>query len=616
MSGEQLSKSNSDELRLNSDEVERKKYHLSIIRAAVAELGSVRHHKLILESFLMSAQGGTGALGGFAAITGKLPKNDLTDNGHALMGTTKNESPIVTANSRDFHIKSSRAPEDAYIITRGVENITSEQIELLIKEACEYISNQEQPVPFFITQGSALIKNRPLPLADRFVLILVCPIEDQRLVFLGLLPAMHGRDYDSEDRQLLTSLSSLFQISLNCALFSTRVELLNSELQKRNIELDRQVFYLNALRELTMEASEAVDVNMVLTVFLPTLLGRFSRHQGLVAIHDRATETIWLRSMGLDQTMSNGDRRSFVDRLLFLCLAGVKNKHIQPLQVEPVIEFEPILSMLDGFVPESAFLFLIKEQMYGALLLGSPLEERKFSEQERELLFAFVSQSVLHIKSADSFGTIVALNDNLAQQNQALRRTIDELTRAERRISVLEAAAIRITKIVNRNAERLMQVRLLDFVLLVGISLVLGAIFNLQNPRGIPLMPLPRPDIVKSISSQEAQKLLSSENALLIDARPRELYELGHATNAISVPSSLFDATYAMRFSTEDPERVIIIYGRSFSRLYDEAVARDFFNQDHEKIFLIKDDLELIFKLKADITRSSSETTGLIEGEK
>ncbi|MBF0257635.1 MAG: glycosyltransferase [Desulfamplus sp.] len=27
------------------------------------------------------------------------------DNGHALMGTTKNETPIITANSRDFHIK-------------------------------------------------------------------------------------------------------------------------------------------------------------------------------------------------------------------------------------------------------------------------------------------------------------------------------------------------------------------------------------------------------------------------------------------------------------------------------------------------------------------------------
>ncbi|MBF0469687.1 MAG: rhodanese-like domain-containing protein, partial [Desulfamplus sp.] len=292
-----------------------------------------------------------------------------------------------------------------------------------------------------------------------------------------------------------------------------------------------------------------------------------------------------------------------------------------PLQVEPVIEMEPLLSIIDGFVPESAFLFLIKEQMYGALLIGSPLEDRKFSGQDRELLFAFVSQSVLHLKNADSFETIVDLNKNLEERNQALVRTIDELTRAERRISTLEAAAIRIAKMVNRNAERLMQVRLLDFVLLVGISLVIGIIFNLQNPHGIPFMPLPRPDSVKSISLQEAQKMLSDENGILIDARPREFYELGHATGAINVPPSLFDATYAMRFDSEDPERVIIIYGRSFSRLYDEAVAREFFNLDHERIFLIEEDKpELVYSLKASIKaktdNSSSRATGHVKGDK
>ncbi|MBF0233184.1 MAG: 1-deoxy-D-xylulose-5-phosphate synthase [Desulfamplus sp.] len=36
-------------------------------------------------------------------------KSLILNNGHALMGTTKNESPINTANSRDFHINSSQA---------------------------------------------------------------------------------------------------------------------------------------------------------------------------------------------------------------------------------------------------------------------------------------------------------------------------------------------------------------------------------------------------------------------------------------------------------------------------------------------------------------------------
>ncbi|MBF0467274.1 MAG: hypothetical protein HQK61_00060 [Desulfamplus sp.] len=36
----------------------------------------------------------------------------LTDNVHALMGTTKNESLVITTVSGDFHIKFKEATED------------------------------------------------------------------------------------------------------------------------------------------------------------------------------------------------------------------------------------------------------------------------------------------------------------------------------------------------------------------------------------------------------------------------------------------------------------------------------------------------------------------------
>lgn len=560
-----------------ADDFERKKYHLDIIREAAAELGGVRHPGVILESFLMSAQGGVGALGGFAALT-------------------------------------DRTSEAGHLIVRDVDNITSEQIRGLIKEASDYICTQKEQLPFFI------IEKNSFSLPHDCKLILVCPIEDDRFAFLGLASAMHGQNYTADDSQLIMSLASIFQISLNFALFSTRIELLNSKLQKQNSELDRQVFHLNGLKELSVAAGESVDVGQFLAEFMPTLLGRFSRHQGLVVLHDRITGSIWLKSMGIEPVpaisanmnqsameLIKGPKVSDeatvcctsslqVDQLLFLCLAGVQEKHIQPLQVEPVVQMEPLLSVIKGFIPESAFLFLVKEQMYGALLLGSALEQQRVSEQERELLFAFVAQSVLHIKNADSFATIVALNENLAEQNQELRQTIGELTRAEDRISVLEAAARRIAQMVNRNAERIMQVRLLDFIMIVGISMVIGATFNMQNPKGISFSPLPRPDGVRSITAKEAERLLSKEGALLIDARPREFYELGHARDAINVPPSLFDSIYKVSFGAQELERPLIIYGRTFSRLYDELVARKFFNQDHEAIYLLEEGIDPVVK--------------------
>ncbi|OGR10784.1 MAG: hypothetical protein A2277_09980 [Desulfobacterales bacterium RIFOXYA12_FULL_46_15] len=537
-------------MKTMAGDMDRKQYHLALIRETAAELHGVRHPKVILESFLMSAQGGIGALGGFAVLTDRT--KDITD-----------------------------------LIVRGEDKVSHDNIRILVKAACDPDLSQAKQFPFFLSQT----KIRQLP--QGFTLILACPMEDGRLAFLGLAPAMHGRDYDDEDCQLLISLSTLFQISLNAALFSTRVELLNAELEKQNTDLDRQVFYLNGLRELSMEAGESVDVEKFLSAFLPTLLGRFSRSRGMVVLHDRTTKDVWLKSMGIEPEPSMTPQ--IVNRLLFLCLAGIQDKHIKPLQPEPVLQIEPLFDLVPGFTPQNVFLFLVKDGMYGAILLGPPLEDRRFSDQEKELLSAFVAQSVLHLKNADSFAAIVALNKHLADRNQALQETIDELTRAEHRITVLEIAARRIAQMVNRNAEKLMQIRPLDFILLIGISIVLGTVFNLQNPRGISFFPLPKPDGVKFITALEADKILSEKNALLIDARPREFYELGHMKGAVNVPPALFDAVYTANFNTEDPERPLVIYGRNFSRLFDETVARKFLYRDHEQVYILTGDIHDLF---------------------
>jgi rhodanese-related sulfurtransferase len=117
---------------------------------------------------------------------------------------------------------------------------------------------------------------------------------------------------------------------------------------------------------------------------------------------------------------------------------------------------------------------------------------------------------------------------------------------------------------------------------------VLAFLFNFQNPKGIAFFPLPRPVDAISIEEQEARRLLAVENALLIDARPREFYELGHVKEAINIPPALFDAVYKTRFQDEDLDRPLIIYGRSISRLWDETLARSFLNHDHERVYLFE----------------------------
>jgi len=229
---------------------------------------------------------------------------------------------------------------------------------------------------------------------------------------------------------------------------------------------------------------------------------------------------------------------------------------------------------------------MLRENLYGVLLLGQSLGTTVSAEDG--LLQAFVSQGVLHLKNADSFRTIMSLNDDLARQNEELRRTIDELTQAKDHISMLEAAGRRIAGIVHSKAESLTRVRLVDFFLIIVLSLGLALAFNQQNPRGIVLIEPPGPEI-PFVTLDEALELIAKEDALLVDARPREFYEREHAQKAVNVPAQLFDLVYMMQMTAEDPERPIVVFGRSVSRRYDRIVATKFLGRDHERVYIVKD---------------------------
>jgi hypothetical protein len=44
-----------------------------------------------------------------------------------------------------------------------------------------------------------------------------------------------------------------------------------------------------------------------------------------------------------------------------------------------------------------------------------------------------------------------------------------------------------------------------------------------------------------------------------------------------------------MQLSAEDPERPVVVFGRSVSRRYDQIVAAKFLGRDHERVYIVKD---------------------------
>jgi len=113
-----------------------------------------------------------------------------------------------------------------------------------------------------------------------------------------------------------------------------------------------------------------------------------------------------------------------------------------------------------------------------------------------------------------------------------------------------------------------------DFLLVIGVSILLALSFNQANPNGVPLFPsMADLDTIPSISAADAMQHREQAGALIVDAMPVNFYQKGHIKGAVNMPMALFDIVYLMNFSEENKEKEILVYGRTISRPYDLEIA-------------------------------------------
>jgi CRP-like cAMP-binding protein/rhodanese-related sulfurtransferase len=123
-----------------------------------------------------------------------------------------------------------------------------------------------------------------------------------------------------------------------------------------------------------------------------------------------------------------------------------------------------------------------------------------------------------------------------------------------------------------RSLER--RVSWLDFALIFGLSVLFAVAFNHTNPNGIALFPGPVSAVpVPTVGLPEAMEAHKKGEALFVDAMPSSFYDQSHIRGAVNIPLPLFDIAYLMHLGEEDKGRRMIVYGRTVSRPYDEAVA-------------------------------------------
>jgi rhodanese-related sulfurtransferase len=359
------------------------------------------------------------------------------------------------------------------------------------------------------------------------------------------------------------------------------------EIEPTRQSLDRRLFYLKTLYELTAELSPITDSQHLLNAFLLTLMGVIGSASGIILVIDRKNLTLLQSSRGTgpiqDWTID------WAEKHLYLGFTTAENRQLSPMSVTLIRDPGTVFpNSKTGMDVHTALLFMVDDTLLGLIGLGTPLDLQALTSESRELLSSMTATFMVFLKNVRAFETVQALNADLHRTNDDLRQTIADLTEARNQIRLLEFARIRLKQLVQKEIENVGRFRIIDVILTLFITSILALLFNFSNPNGMPLLP----ETVFRTPSPQAnihtvQALQNQGKLILVDARPQELFDQGHMPEAINVPAPLFDIIYPMKLGPMlEPGLTVVVYGRTISRHYDEEVAWSLL-QRHEPVLVL-----------------------------
>jgi len=296
-----------------------------------------------------------------------------------------------------------------------------------------------------VLECDALLGPRPFP--ENVGLILPFGVGQGAHGVLGLGRKILGHPYDADDRELLVTLKNSLVLSLKNALAFEDTERLNRELAGKNSQLettlgdlDRRAYHLRTLYDVSHEIFGSVEIKAILKNFLMMTLGNFGVMEGVLLVLDRGTrDPVHLEKMGYPEeglahllAAAHGDRESPESRTGIHFFAAPDAEGL-------------------------ALGFSINEDFSGVLGLGPKLVGEPYGKDDRELLTTLVNNLVIALKNARSFEDIKTLNRDLEEKNEALRKALDELKAALRKVEILEGIKANLSKFVPTTVTRLLE---------------------------------------------------------------------------------------------------------------------------------------------------------------
>ena len=212
-------------------------------------------------------------------------------------------------------------------------------------------------------------------------------------------------------------------------------------------ELDRRVFYLKTLYDVSKDIFSSVETETILRSFLLMAMGNFGVTEGFILlVHPLSKEIQHTVAVGFADDDVGGiktDVEHHIRQGLFSPSGTGAEKILQTNALSTPLAFS------SDFAVESEWVGIFG---LGAKLIGEP-----YNENDRELLDTLVNNLIVALNNARSFEKIKGLNQDLEAKNLELEKALKELRAALRKVELLESIKSNLSKFVPTAVNRMVE---------------------------------------------------------------------------------------------------------------------------------------------------------------
>ena len=210
-------------------------------------------------------------------------------------------------------------------------------------------------------------------------------------------------------------------------------------------ELDRRVFHLKTLYDVSKDIYSSTDTKTILRSFLLMSMGNFGAMEAIITIaHLPELSSRHVVDVGLgDDDRSRLEQWSAQAVLRYPCSSGLS--HCEFLSEDLPVGIALALS------------FRIDDDRAGLYALGPKLIGDPYHKNDRELLVTLLNNLVVALKNARSFEEIKQLNADLEAKNIQLEGALTEHQASLRKVELLESIKDNLSKFVPVTVTRMIE---------------------------------------------------------------------------------------------------------------------------------------------------------------